>query len=162
MEYPFELRKASCVVCGGEVDEPVDLLGALEAGPELIAAALRVSAGAKREGWSPEFVAAHLADLEVYRGMRIRRTIAEDEPRITGIDQELWAEKLGYGRRDLDAAMASFAANRRENVALLRMAGEAAMERGYNHNDLGRVTLRGLVKHTTHHDRGHLRQILGE
>jgi hypothetical protein len=161
MEYPFETRKVYCPVDRCEVDQPIELMEAIEAGPELIAQALHEAAGQTRDGWSPEAVAAHLADLELYRGMRIRRALAEDEPRISGVDQELWASRLWYGKRDAEAAMASFAANRRENVMLLRMAGDAAMERGYNHADMGRITLRGLVEHTSHHDLGHLRQIRG-
>lgn len=161
MKYPFETHRVHCPVDRGEVDEPVELMAALEAGPGLIAAALREATG-EREGWSPEWVAAHLADLEVFRGMRIRRTLAEEEPRLEGVDQELWASRLWYGKRDVEAAMASFAANRRENLELLRLAGEGALERAYNHADMGRITLRGLVKHTSHHDLGHLRQILGE
>lgn len=161
MNYPFETRRVHCLVDGGEVDEPVELMAALAAGPDLVAQALREAGVAGREGWSPVFVAAHLADLEVYRGMRIRRILAEDDPLIETIDQDLWAASLFYDRRSVATSLETFVTNRRANLELVRLGGEAALARPYRAGAIGRTTLGGLVAHTSHHDIGHLRQILG-
>jgi len=46
--------------------------------------------------WSRLQVAAHLADSEVAIAWRLRLTIAQDRPPLTGYDQDAWAERLGY------------------------------------------------------------------
>ncbi|MEX0682703.1 MAG: DinB family protein [Dehalococcoidia bacterium] len=157
-EYRFETRRVQCPNCG-EADEPLDVMGALTAAPELITAALHDSRSTANDGWTPQEVAAHLADTEVFRGMRFRRIIAEDNPAIERIDGEVWAAALYYSQRDVATSFATFAANRRANLEMLRLAGEAALDRLYLHESLGPLTLRSLVDHTTHHDLAHLRQI---
>lgn len=158
--YPFETKHKNCIVCRGEVDQPVRLFEALAAGPDLIATALETSRGGASAGWSPQEVAAHLADLEVHRGMRIRRIIVEDNPEIGSIDQDAWAAALHYGQRDTAQALDTFASNRRTNLEIIRLCGEAALARPYQ-SFAGPMTLLSLMEHTSHHDMAHLHQILG-
>lgn len=158
--YPFETATKRCAVCQGEVDQPVQLFDALHAAPSLIAKALESRRSAAPEGWSAEYVAAHLADLEVHRGMRIRRILTEDNPEIGSIDQDAWAEALRYERRDTRQALENFASNRRTNLEIVQLAGDEGLARPYA-SFAGPMTLLSLMEHTSHHDLGHLRQILG-
>jgi hypothetical protein len=159
----FQTRKNDCPLCGETVDVPADLLGTMAEMPRLVSRSFReprnIGAGA---GWTPHEVAAHLADIEVALGWRIREVLAEDEPMLQPFDQEVWAEKLHYGERELATSLATYAANRQSNLELLRAAGEAGLERGYRHPQFGNRPLRVLIEHIADHDVAHLRQIRGE
>lgn len=146
----LETRLNHCVVCQAEVDQPVDVLAALVAAADSIAAALNhADQLAPGEMWSPRAVAAHLADLEVFRGWRVRRILTEDEPLIESVDQDLWANVLRYQERDVQASLETFAANRRSILELLSVSGEAALFRPFRHPSLGRLSLLFLLEHTT-------------
>jgi hypothetical protein len=157
----FPLTKQDCPICQGPVDVPVDVIPALASMPERLRAALDAAKGRETEGWSPRYVALHLADLEVSRGWRFRMILAEDDPMLGGGDQDAWANNLTYDNRDLELALQVFAVNRAANVELLREAGESARARPYTHPQFGQLTFGTLVDHTAHHDLAHLRQILG-
>lgn len=149
-----------CPVCGETMPLPDDVIAALAETPERLAQALR-EAGGRGQGWSPEFVAVHLADLEVSRGWRFRQILSEDDPLIDALDQDALAQNLRYDKRGLELALQTFAANRAANVELLRIAGEDALERPYRHAIFGAMTLGMLVNHTYDHDSAHLRQVVG-
>ncbi len=155
------ITRHDCAICRTTVEVPVDVMGALADMPERLAEALRKTKRADFDGWSPTFIAIHLADLEVSRGWRIRRIIAEERPLIAPLDQDVLGARLHYGERDLDAALETFAANRASNVELVRLAGESGRARLYEHPTLGELTLGGLIDHTADHDLAHLRQIVG-
>jgi len=160
--YRFETRPTPCVVCRADVDQPLDVFAALAAGPDMIAAALADVSPAARDGWTPREVAAHLADLEVHRGVRVRRILAEDRPNIEPLDQDAWANALHTTERDVTYSLETYTTNRHSILEILRLASEAALSRTYQHNVFGRMTLGALMDHTTHHDLAHLRQILGD
>ena len=159
----FETRRNDCPLCGGAVDVPVDLFGTMAEMPRLVSRSFReprnISAGA---GWTPHEVAAHLADIEVVLGWRIREVLAEDEPMLQPFDQDVWAGALNYSERELATSLATYAANRQSNLELLRAAGAAGLQRGYRHPEFGNRPLRSLIEHIADHDVAHLRQIRGE
>ncbi|MEO8456274.1 MAG: DinB family protein [Chloroflexota bacterium] len=157
----FPLTQQDCPICQGTVDVPVDVVPALASMPERLAAALSAAKDRDAKGWSPRYVALHLADLEVSRGWRFRMILGEDNPLLAGLDQDGWADQLAYDTRDIDLALQVFAVNRAANVELLRQAGAPARARGYQHSQLGQLTFGTLVDHTAHHDLAHLRQIIG-
>jgi hypothetical protein len=155
------IRRYDCAICRDTVDVPVDVMGAFADMPERLAEALRATRRDEFDGWSPQFIAIHLADLEVSRGWRIRRILAEDGPLVGSMDQDALAERLHYGERDLGVALETFSANRASNVELVRLAGDAGLSRPYQHPQFGQLTLGILVDHTADHDLAHLRQIVG-
>ena len=57
--------------------------------------------------WAIRHVLRHLADSEVVWGWRMRMILAHDRPAITGYDQDLWADRLGYGDADPKESLAS-------------------------------------------------------
>jgi len=159
----FETRPNDCPICGTTMDVPADLFGTMSEMPKLISRTFReprsISGGA---GWNPHEIAAHLADIEVVLGWRIRQTLAEDEPTLQPFDQDTWASALHYNGRELATSLATYAANRQSNLELLRTAGEAGLERKYKHPEFGNRPLRILIEHIADHDIAHLRQIRGE
>ncbi len=158
----IETAKQYCPICGGEVETPVDTLAALAAAPQIIAEAVRSGASKSAVGWSPNEVAAHLADTEVVTGWRLRQTLAENEPELEGYDQERWAAAMHYDKRDPNVSLAAYAAARAANLELLRMLNDAAWERRYRHSEYGLLTVRAMIRHKSDHDVAHLHQIRGE
>ena len=60
-----------------------------------------------RGEWSPREVVHHLADSEMTSAIRLRRLVAEEQPRITGYDQEAFARLLHYDR-PVEPSLAAF------------------------------------------------------
>jgi hypothetical protein len=159
----FQTRTNDCPLCGETVEMPADMFGVMAEMPKLVARAFReprpIKAGS---GWTPHEVAAHLADVEVVEGWRVRQVLSEDEPMLQAFDQELWAANLHYSERDLATSLATYAANRQSNLELLRLAGEAGLDRMYSHPEFGNRPLRAFIEHIADHDLAHLKQIRGE
>src|SRR5471030_3268475 len=55
--------------------------------------------------WSIGQVLQHLADSEVVWAWRMRLILAQDRPRLTGYDQDVWAERLHYAEADPSDAL---------------------------------------------------------
>src|SRR5262245_61352845 len=72
--------------------------------------------------WSIGQVLQHLADSELVWGFRLRMVLAHDRPRLTGYDQDRWAERLGYDEADPDQSLQEFSILRRGNLRLLARA----------------------------------------
>jgi len=157
-----EIRRHHCPICGETVDVPTDVLAALTEMPQRLRETLRTAPDRSYHGWSPGFIAIHLADLEVSRGLRFRRVLIEDNPQLEPLDQNALAARLRYDERDIDVALETFAANRAANLELIRLTGEAGLSRTYHHPEFGKLSLSVLVRHTADHDLTHLRQIVGE
>src|SRR5579871_5318481 len=107
-----------------------DLAGLLERfrrGPELMAVVLTGVFGEEEDfvsapgKWSIRQIIAHLADSEMVYGCRIRAVIAEDNPTLTYVDQNLWAQKLDYAQRKPKQSLESFRRHRGENYDLLKV-----------------------------------------
>jgi len=155
----IETTRAHCLICGHEVDLPADLLGGMAQAPSLIGEAVRAAGLRTAEGWSPQEVAAHLADVELVDGWRIRQTLASDEPELEPFDQDAWAAALRYGERDVETSLSAYAALRAVNVELLRGLSDGDWERRFRHREFGVQPLRVLVRHIADHDIEHLLQI---
>lgn len=158
----FETRTNHCPICDANVEIPAGLFAGMAQMPKLIARAFKEPhAMGGGVGWTPPEVVAHMADIEVGLGFRIRRVLSEDGPELTVFNQETWAEKMQYGERDLATSLAAYGANRQLNLEILRRAGDAGMARILRHSEFGELPLRALVEHIADHDIAHLRQIRG-
>ncbi len=156
-----ETTRRHCPICETEVEMPADTVEGMAAAPKLIAEAVRVGSGGAGEGWSASEIAAHLADIEVALGWRMRQILSEDEPELQPFDQNDWAAALRYGERDVDVALNAFAAQRAANVEILARLSEEGWERRFRHPEFGPASLRTLVRHISDHDLAHLAQIRG-
>lgn len=110
--------------------------------------------------WSANETLGHLIEAE-RRGFngRIRRILADDRPQLPGWNQV----EVAASRRDLErepaALLAEFEALRADSVALVRGLSRDQLDRGGEHAQVGRVTVRDLLHEWQHHDRNHLKQI---
>jgi hypothetical protein len=109
--------------------------------------------------WSVAEVIAHLADSELVGSYRFRRVLAEDKPRLSGYDQDRWAQGLRYRDTMLPESLAQFRCLRAGNLRLLRAATPADLQRVGIHAERGEETLAHIVKLYAAHDLVHLRQI---
>ncbi len=157
----METTRRHCPICENEVEMPVDTVDGMAVAPKLIAEAVRAAPGGVGEGWSASEIAAHLADIEVALGWRIRQVLAVDEPALQPFDQNDWAAALRYGERDVEVALKAYAAQRAASVEILAGLSEEGWERRFRHPEFGPASLRTLVRHISDHDLAHLAQIRG-
>ncbi len=154
-----ETTRRHCPICESEVEMPVDTVEGMAAAPKLIAEAVRAASGGAGDGWSASEIAAHLADIEVALGWRLRQVLSADEPELQPFDQNDWAAALRYGERDVEVALKAYAAQRAANVEILAGISEEGWERRFRHPEFGPASLRTLVRHISDHDLAHLAQI---
>ena len=109
--------------------------------------------------WSIAHVVQHLADSEVVYAFRFRTMLADEAPKISGYDQDRWANRLHYDGGDVAEALAQLRAMRRANVRLLASLTPEERQRGGMHSERGFETVERLMKLDVAHDIVHLRQI---
>ena len=107
--------------------------------------------------WTGAQVLAHLADVEMAIGFRVRQILAEDNHRIQGFDEGAWGKR--YDRIDADAALQSLFASRRWNLLLLRSLTPEARARQAIHPDRGPESLDTVIRLLAGHDLNHLAQL---
>lgn len=109
--------------------------------------------------WSAVEVMQHLADSELVWAYRMRMVLAHDGPRLSGYDQDRWAERLRYRQADPDAALQQFEALREINLRLVRSMTAKDLMRVAIHEERGHESLEQMLVLYAGHDLVHLRQI---
>jgi len=88
-----------------------ELLERFRRGAELVAVSITGAAGSEVDfvpqpgQWSIRQIVAHLSDSEIVGTMRMRRVIAEDDPKLEAFDQDAWTKNLDYARRKPSQAL---------------------------------------------------------
>lgn len=104
----------------------------------------------------------HLADLEREGyGVRIRRLLSEDEPRLSNFDGERIAQERVYQRRDLADGLLAFTAVRTRNLQMLRDVPNGDWTKTAEQEGVGAVRLGDIPRMMVEHDREHEREIAG-
>ncbi|HEV3331402.1 MAG TPA: DinB family protein [Bryobacteraceae bacterium] len=143
------------------------LLERFRRGPELLAVVMTGVFGEEEDfvtspdKWSIRQIIAHLADCELVYGHRMRQVVAEENPTLTGFDQDAWARNLGYARRKPKQSLETFRRLRAENYELLKELPEAVFARSGIHSERGPVTLASMVEGGAAHAESHARQAQG-
>lgn len=119
----------------------------------------RLMARPAPEKWSVGEILAHLSEIELLWGYRLRTLLERDEPEIVGMDQEVWARVGRYDRRDPRESLALYTALRRSHVALLAALPPKALARRGRHSQFGRLSIAGIARLLAGHDVNHVRQI---
>lgn len=101
--------------------------------------------------WSIQQIVVHLLDSDLFAAGRMRRTIAECEPKLEVYDESAFARSLFYEEQDLGDVVAAFALNRKILAATLRRLPDEVFERAALHPEAGRVTLGTFVRLYAHH-----------
>lgn len=143
-------------------DKPLTVLAKTERAIRSAIRGLTKRQLARREApgkWSIAHVIQHLADSEIVYGWRFRMILAHDKPQITGYDQDLWADRLGYDATDVGVALEQFRGMRNANLRLLRRVKGADLDRYGVHSERGQESVAQLLRLNAGHDRLHLRQI---
>lgn len=109
--------------------------------------------------WGIAAVLQHMADSELVWGYRLRKVLAEDRPALTGFDQDLWADRLGYSAADRDEALSMFGALRDANLRLLTRAFPHDLERVGVHAERGEESVSHMIRLYAGHDLVHRRQL---
>jgi hypothetical protein len=147
------------------MSEVPELLERLRRGAEMVAVSITGAAGSELDyvpepgKWSIRQIVAHLADAEMVAGMRLRRIIAEDNPRIEAFDQNAWATNLDYTRRKTSQALETFRRIRGENYELLKDLTPQTFEREGLHSERGPMSLKLLLQLIAEHAENHAAQM---
>jgi len=147
------------------MSEIPELLERLRRGAELVAVSITGAAGSELDfvpqpgKWSIRQIVAHLSDAEIAAAMRLRRIIAEENPKLEAWDQDAWANNLDYARRKPSQALETFRRIRAENYELLKELPEAAFDRVGLHSERGPLTLKRLTQLIAEHAESHAAQL---
>ena len=143
------------------------LLERFRRGPEIIEAAILPVQGPELDykpapdRWSVREIAAHMADSEMVAGMRFRQVVAEDNPIIRAYNQDAWAARLGYQKRDPAVSLETFRRVRMDTFELLKGLSRESYARAGNHSEHGEITLLDLLQIYAEHAEGHVGQVAG-
>jgi len=109
--------------------------------------------------WSVAQILAHLAELEMLWGYRVRMILETDGFAIAGMDQDAWARNSRYERIDPRRSLETFAAIRRANLDLLGRLSPRELRRRGIHSQFGPMTIARIFTLLAGHDVNHTRQI---
>jgi hypothetical protein len=149
------------------MSEIAEVLEKFRRGPEVLAVMLTGSAGPESDfatepgKWNIRQILRHLVDAELVGAHRFRVMLAEDNPRITAWNQDLWAGHLDYAVRKPQESLETFRRIRADNYELFKNTPEAAFERTGVHDERGAITVKGLLAMYADHVEGHARAIQG-
>ena len=107
--------------------------------------------------WSIAELVAHLADADLVHADRMKRVIAEDNPTLLNMPENLWLAGLKSGQMPVAAGAALFAANRAWTAQILRNLDDTAFGRAGTHTEAGRQTLAEILVRSVHHLDHHLK-----
>ncbi|OIN89200.1 MAG: hypothetical protein AUJ21_10065 [Anaerolineae bacterium CG1_02_58_13] len=114
------------------------------------------------DGWSVHQVAAHTRDVEkmVY-GMRVRRTLEEDNPLFEDFDGKAWMEEHYRAGEPLASILDELAGSVQAAVARLRGLPSAAWTRPSRHAAYGGgFTTQAWVERSLAHIEEHLKTVI--
>src|SRR5271169_7133734 len=109
--------------------------------------------------WSITEIVAHLADTELVGGWRMRLILGSNGVPIQPFDQDVWAESLGYSKRDAKVSLETFRVLREANLAMLKSLPKNLWDNYGMHQERGKETIAHIVRMFAGHDLNHLGQI---
>jgi uncharacterized damage-inducible protein DinB len=109
-------------------------------------------------GWTVRQLVHHLADSHSVAYIRCRLALTQDWPTINAYDEALWAARPDY-RLPIDGSLAWIEGLHRRFVTLLESLTEEDFQKGFNHPELGRVTLGSQLAMYAWHSRHHTAHI---
>jgi uncharacterized damage-inducible protein DinB len=109
--------------------------------------------------WSIVEILAHLADTELVGGWRMRLILGSNGVSIQPFDQDVWAETLGYSRRDPKVSLETFRVLREANLAMLKSLPKNLWGNYGMHQERGKETIAHIVRMFAGHDLNHLEQV---
>ena len=109
--------------------------------------------------WSAAEIMAHLADVEMVIGWRVRLILGAPDTPIQAFDQDSWAAAQKYNDIPVSLSLQSHSSLRALNTRLFRSLSPEQWEFFGMHAERGQESIRKIVTHLAGHDLNHLRQI---
>ncbi len=109
--------------------------------------------------WSVAEILAHLADVEIVVGWRVRSILGAPGTAIQAFDQDAWVEAGHYAKRNPRASLAQLRAAREANLALYQSLSPEQWKHYGMHSERGQETVEKIVRMIAGHDVNHLQQI---
>ena len=109
--------------------------------------------------WSANEVLAHLADVEIVIGWRVRSVLGAPGTPVQAYDQDAWAKAGQYEKRNPKESLEQITAVRRANLALYKMLTPEQWKLYGTHSERGQESVEHIIRMVAGHDLNHLRQI---
>src|SRR5271154_3746816 len=109
--------------------------------------------------WSVNEIVAHLADVEIVVGFRMRLILGAPGTPIAAFDQDSWVISGHYEKRDPRKSVEQFRVAREANLALLKSLAPEQWKHYGMHAERGQESIEHFVRLIAGHDLNHLQQI---
>ncbi len=111
------------------------------------------------EKWSVAEILAHLADVEIVIGWRMRSILGAPGIAVQAYDQNAWNSSLHYDKRDPRKDLTQQQVLREANLALLKTLTPQQWKQFGMHSERGEESIETIVRMMAGHDLNHLQQI---
>ncbi len=142
--------------------EPLKVLAATPKRIERLlgrASASRLRKRPAPDKWSVAEILAHLADVEIVVGWRVRLILGAPGTPIQAFDQNSWVEACHYDKRSPRESLAQLRAVRAANLALYKSLSPEQWKHYGMHAERGQESVEHIVSMIAGHDLNHLQQI---
>jgi hypothetical protein len=119
----------------------------------------RLSKRPSPEKWSVTEILAHLADVEIVQGFRIRLILGSRGVAIQGFDQEVWARYSEYASHDPALSLEGYRVNRERTLRLLKSLPKGMWDSYGIHSERGKESVKRVSEMMAGHDINHVKQI---
>jgi uncharacterized damage-inducible protein DinB len=109
--------------------------------------------------WSVAEIVAHLADVEIVNGWRMRSILAAPGTAVQAYDQNAWLTSGHYEKRDPHKALEIHRVLRDANLALLKSLSSDQWKLYGQHSERGQESIERIVRMVAGHDINHILQI---
>jgi DinB superfamily len=109
--------------------------------------------------WSVTEILAHLADVEIVTGWRVRSILGAPGTPIQAFDQDAWAAAGHYAKRDARKSLEQFRVLRQANLSLLKSLTPEQWKQYGMHAERGQESVQSLLTMIAGHDLNHLEQV---
>ncbi len=111
------------------------------------------------ERWSVAEILAHLADVEIVIGWRMRSILGDPGTPVQAYDQNAWVISGHYEKRDPGKSIELQRVVREANLALLKSLSPDQWKQFGQHAERGQESIEHIVRMVAGHDINHIRQI---
>jgi uncharacterized damage-inducible protein DinB len=109
--------------------------------------------------WSVAEILAHLADVEIVIGWRMRSILGSPGTPIQAFDQDAWVKAAHYDKRDPRKSIELQRIVRGANLALLKSLSPDQWKQYGQHAERGQESIEHIVLMIAGHDINHIHQI---
>jgi hypothetical protein len=109
--------------------------------------------------WSVAEILAHLADVEIVIGWRMRSILGSPGTPVQAYDQNAWVITGHYDKRDFRKSVELHRVVREANLALVKSLSPDQRKHYGQHAERGQESIEHIVRMVAGHDINHIRQI---